>query len=225
MAKMVATGKYFWAAFILAAVTLVQGPISNSVLERFSNGATGDWSTVSTRWVIWDIGVRLFAEHPLLGLGYGGWGPAFQQASGNVLGRSFPPHNFVLQAWADGGALSALLVLAFVAAVVRSLWRRVRFAEPQDVTDWALVAAGFAWLWLHGLGDATAFFGDIRTVTLVGVLLGLTWMGLPAREHPREDTAVAVGSTTAAAPPTSVVEKAPIQVVQDVRLPVKIKPV
>lgn len=130
--------------------------------------------SLSTRAVIWDVASTLFSQNQVLGLGFGGWGENFYAFSGGALGRFFPPHNIIIAAWADYGMGGALMLCAFMAFILIGHIRRMGSSPLPISGAWGWSLAAFAWLWIHGMADAVTFYGDMRTLGVVGLLLGFT---------------------------------------------------
>lgn len=129
--------------------------------------------SLSTRNVIWDAATLMFGDNRVLGLGYGGWGEAFSAYSGGALGRSFPPHNIIIAAWADAGLVGATLLVLFIAAVVVTHFRQIDKAAGREIYALAFSLGAFLWLFIHGMADAVTFYGDLRTMVLPALLLGI----------------------------------------------------
>ncbi|BCW37356.1 hypothetical protein StoSoilA2_34120 [Arthrobacter sp. StoSoilA2] len=128
--------------------------------------------SLGTRAVIWDVASELFMEHPVLGLGFGGWGENFFAYSGGALGRTFPPHNILIATWSDYGIGGAAVLVALIIALIFGHLRRMGSPPVPVSSAWGWSLAAFLWTWIHGMADATTFYGDIRTATVLGLLTG-----------------------------------------------------
>ena len=102
-------------ALILVAVPLVPRLMESSLLSRYQytvdtyqEGA----DFLGGRLDLWREALRLFREHPLIGIGWGGYGnyvtEAFREAHGNV----FNVHNIYLQFLAETGLVGTILILS-----------------------------------------------------------------------------------------------------------------
>lgn len=111
-------------------------------------GALGLDLSSSTRLDLWSAALRMTADHPLLGVGYGGFSSALPaywtgDASGfaavsSTVGYSHA-HNLPLTLLASGGVVGLILAAGFVVALVR---RARVHAVLADRANLALVAAG-----------------------------------------------------------------------------------
>jgi O-antigen ligase len=92
-----------------------------------------------TRVDAFGAGLRLFAAHPVFGVGFG----QFQTASGEYLidAMTTYPHNSVIRVLAEQGVVGALMAGAVVLALARSLWRSV---HPLRLTAIAVLVAYLA---------------------------------------------------------------------------------
>ncbi len=106
-----------------------------SLLSRSVQSATGDGGgnyqpvtgNAGARVEYWLAGFRMFREHPLIGSGLTTFGDATRWLLPPGLQRSVDPHNEVVRAFAEGGLLGGVPVVAvFLAALVLlvSLLRR-----------------------------------------------------------------------------------------------------
>lgn len=142
---------------------ITQGPPAPADLSSQSVDALG------TRVRIWRVAAQVFEQRPYGAFGYGGWSEVYgPRAAASGLNPAFPPHNWVIAAWADTGllgtALTIVLVLLSAWTVIRTS-RRTRGSERL-----AAFAVGIAlgWIVLHGLGDNTGFAGGPRLIPVVG---------------------------------------------------------
>jgi O-antigen ligase len=139
--------------------------------------------TLGDRGALWTLAARAFADHPFLGLGYGGWSDYVSEFFYTVFPTDrtfqiFPPHNFVIQAWADGGIVLALLAL--VAAVIPIVGAvrllnafRTRRPTSSDALSAAALFVAAVWVVAHGTLDTTSFFGENHTIAFVAVVVAL----------------------------------------------------
>jgi O-antigen ligase len=139
--------------------------------------------TLGDRGALWTLAGRAFADHPFLGLGYGGWSEYISDSFYTVFPADrtfqiFPPHNFVIQAWSDGGIVLAVLVL--IAAVIPivgavRLLNALRTRRPvsADVLSATALLVASAWVVAHGTLDTTSFFGENHTIAFIAVVVAL----------------------------------------------------
>jgi putative inorganic carbon (HCO3(-)) transporter len=85
---------------------------------------------VSTRLVLWDMSWKMFLDHPWLGVGMGDYSiEAQKRLAGRAVRTTVDSHNVFLQVLATRGLLGFLPFIAYLAVLVRSLWRSMR-ASP-----------------------------------------------------------------------------------------------
>jgi hypothetical protein len=131
---------------------------------RLGEGMSGSHNVTSGRTVIWDLGVRVFARHPVRGVGLGGFEQAFEaeRVGAHPLPKTRParaPHNDFLGLAAEVGVLGPVLLLW---ALVWLAWPLLR-AGPE-----ARVAPAAAWL-----GGMVLLMLGLDTLELMH-----TWVGL-----------------------------------------------
>jgi O-antigen ligase len=170
---------------LLAASAVVSPPTFNRLVTRFSaqmeNFPASPYGQIAGR------AAEMVRQHPVLGRGYNGfrtgcddpryfrgwlW-PAEPAIDGWRDGCNMHPHNHYLQVATDAGlpglALFTLLVLAWLAALMRGLWRdpdplRVSLFVAALIAQWPLASTSSAFaieigglfFVLLGLGLATA---------------------------------------------------------------------
>jgi len=141
--RWVATARVLYVA---AALAVVGTPLILS--EPGSAAVRGLWEhtwrtwTVESRLDLYARAAEQFIEHPLLGLGVGGFNDLNTWDHGGERGAHFPVHDTYLWAFVDLGIGGGLLVAGLVAAgIVRCLRAAARRAPPDGA---AVVAAGIA---------------------------------------------------------------------------------
>jgi O-antigen ligase len=168
-----------------AAVLLVAAAFSvPATRDRVLDTSPLAGSTVSGRTLLWDETLHLVAHHLLIGVGPSGYLDAIPAEHNRVwrveVGPSNPPdspHNWLLQAAADGGIPLAGLAIA-LAAVVMWRGRRAVSGQPSPAED-----AAFAGMWaaLAGYGIALAFAFTSPGVTPLAAFFGGALVALPPR--------------------------------------------
>ena len=161
---------------LLALVVTLAAP--GLVRERFATLANSG-GEISTRLDIWHTALNIWENHPLIGVGLGGFPQAYSQAF--VPGKAFLPstvfqppphaHNIFLQLMAEQGILG---LLAFVAILVVAVRITLRLRRSRDRSA-RLLGSGFlaalAAFLVHNLFDVT--FEDPQTGLYVFVVFGL----------------------------------------------------
>ena len=152
--------------------------------------------SVGDRGRLWSLAGSAFLEHPMLGLGYGGWVDYLREHKETVFeaGRAFqefPAHNFIIQAWADAGIpLAVLVTVIAVLPVVQGVRRLgVLRSNPlfgRENLQASVLVIALVWLFIHSLADTTGFFGENHTLPFLATVAALLHAGT------RNDSAEAV---------------------------------
>lgn len=168
------------ALALLAGLVVVLGALVIFLASTGSSLFTTSVTTFGVRGRIWALAGHGFSQHPILGLGYGGWADYLVDNASAVFdpGRGlqdFPTHNFIIQAWADGGLVLALLV------TVASVFPIVSALHGLRTQKYALVSFNFAkrlvlvvavvWIFAHSFADTTGFFGENHTLPIFALLV------------------------------------------------------
>jgi len=145
------------------------------------------------RTAIWAYGLSAFIDHPLLGLGYGGWEAGFAAyAAENGLDRNdFPPHNLLLAVWSKTGLAGLVLTIVFIVMVSGIVIRTLSWPHKLDIKLSAFCAMALGWVLLQGLGENTDIFGEIHLLPVVALLIA--YLGHHAGEGNRYRGRHAVG--------------------------------
>lgn len=135
-----------------------------------------------------------FREHPVSGLGFGGWAQRWASNAGTYgLGSELPPHNFLVLEWANAGIVAVVILVIVLLTVLASYLRMVRRSEQRAQAGYySMLLAALVWIVAHGMFDNTAFFGTAHILPLFAVLIVLTFDFAPepgtgsvrSRQHP-----------------------------------------
>lgn len=167
-----------WVGGLAAAIGLAVMTVQADLLDV---GAQAGGSRLQ----IWGTALPLLSQHPLLGLGFGGW-EAWTAENFRYVGitERYPPQNLILITWAWIGLSGAFLAAGFAFSVLAEPWRALRNGgsrrrSPADLRDGATyLALGLLFLWFVIQSMATnAAFTDIRIGVPLGVALGLLGRG------------------------------------------------
>ena len=168
-----------WVLVVLAIAGIVLAlalftPMRDAFLARLQQLTDLRADTTRTRIELWRAGLRMFALHPLLGVGLDGYAAAFPPYRTATLtriewgGTPGKAHNDAIQILATQGSLGAAAALAIVIFVALALWHIARRGNPD--TRIAAVAVGAA---LAGYGAANLVgFGTVATSALAAALAG-----------------------------------------------------
>jgi O-antigen ligase len=167
--------------------------------NRYTQTASTD-SSAATRPVLWDAGLQIALDHPILGVGHGRFkeiSPQYasridrslleRQEAGTALG-TFEPHNDFLNIWLSWGTGAILLYLGLLAMTVKNYLEVFLRTDEPLLKGLALggIGAVFALAgnsFFHNLFDST-----LTMWLLAGLSLALTKVMLakpPRRRRPR----------------------------------------
>jgi O-antigen ligase len=130
-------------------------------------------ATFVSREQIWHYATQMIHQHPLAGLGFGGWEQRFQLNT-YVTGATtpLPAHNSLFILWLQSGLPGVLCGLALTAAIFGAA-ARASGASDADTRTLAVAAAGaFTWYFAQGLGENFGLVGEVHMTPLLGALLG-----------------------------------------------------
>lgn len=142
-------------------------------------GAAG--VSFESRTAIWSVALPILIEHPVNGLGFGGWALWAEENLRHLgLSVAYPPHNLLLIGWSWTGILGAAVLGAFLTLTLWQSW--TRGARPgtggQRVASVGLFCA-FAWFAIQSM-FTNAAVTDIR----IGIPLGISLAALAALTLP-----------------------------------------
>lgn len=147
---------------VILLVALIFSSIGSQVFLNVADDfVTSSEKTLVPRYVLWGQAIKAIGENPILGLGFGGWQERWEagQVEANFLYR--PAHNWLLQAWLDGGliyaAANVVLAVVTVAITFRALIASRNVGEARFI---ALASSTFLWSYIHGTLDNTPIFAD-----------------------------------------------------------------
>ena len=152
-------------------------------------------ATLGSREQIWSYATRMVAEHPLAGLGFGGWEQRFElHASLTGGAATIPAHNSLFILWLQSGLPGVLCGVGLVACIYAAL---TQAARSLDATTSALalgVGGAFTWYFAQGLGENFGLIGEVHMTPLLGALLGYVCARYDAALEPHELSETVRGS-------------------------------
>lgn len=186
--------KRAWVLIAIATVAVILlvplvTPLRAPLLARMQQLTDISAATSRTRVELWRAGVRMFQDHPLLGVGPDAYLAAFPRYRTTTVtriewgGTPAKAHNDAVQILATQGLLGALAALAIVVFCARALWRIARRASPDAQEVGIAVGAALAGYVAANLVG----FGTVATGALAAALSG--WAARAARTveaHPAE---------------------------------------
>lgn len=162
------------------------------VLERLGKSTLagtpgeGQQTLYTARGFIWADTLKLIAEHPWLGTGFGAYATAFAKYTERD-SAYFPieqAHNDYLQIWADTGVVGGVLALWFLIIVWRNFARGIKHPDPVLAALVLGAGGGIFALLVHSIFD---FNLQLPSNSLMFLLLAtiITVIGAPARSQKR----------------------------------------
>lgn len=160
----------FAAAVGLAAgVVILALPLSQDLLTDYRYNTL---ATLGSREELWRYAMQMIEQHPLTGLGFGGWEQRFQVYAAMTGTAAMPAHNSLFILWMQSGLPGLLGGLVFVAAVYAAVARTLRSPDFES-RQLAMAAAGaLSWYFVQGLGENFGLVGEVHMTPLIGALLG-----------------------------------------------------
>jgi len=123
-----------WGLFSIGVAALIMAsPVATSIRDRITMSPTNQ--EYSFRWTAITSGLNLVAEHPLLGVGFNGFGDRRRAVAEDWLATAASEAglartaNQYVQTATDGGLLAVLALLLFVGLTLRNAWRAIGWRE------------------------------------------------------------------------------------------------
>lgn len=122
---------------VLAGVAWLALQVTDQMLlERYQD------SSMSGREDIWTLGLRIFWDHPVFGVGTGNFFEASQGRLASYHGR-VGTHNELIRALSEHGLVGASIWLAFVTSALMRVWQEQRGLARAVSLSWLLMAVAF----------------------------------------------------------------------------------
>jgi O-antigen ligase len=166
-----------------AVVVLVSGMIlggtlfaaSSTFRSRVLDAVLMRTESEVQRVYLWDASVRMGADHPVLGVGPGGWSrlaPEYIRGDEDWVSMAHP-HSDPLYLWSTTGALGLLAVLSVVAVFYSAGLRTLSSVDEQDM-DYSLLQGGLlAAFGLLVMGIFQTYLTDGENMLTLGYIAGL----------------------------------------------------
>jgi hypothetical protein len=151
--------------------------------------------TLIPRYTLWGEAIRAIVENPLGGLGFGGWEQRWFDGQVAADFNYRPAHDWLLQAWLDGGVLYAAANVALVVAIVACMLRSLNQAQGSTQARLIALSGGaFLWSFIHGTLDNTPIFGDPPACVFLAIAAALM-IAVGDRNFPLEPASNASAAT------------------------------
>jgi O-antigen ligase len=121
------------ASFAFLVLLLAAGVGSAAILYGIKHGRLPGGNSMLVRWQYWAASARMYADHPLTGIGPGNFGyyyPHYKPAP--ALESVSDPHNFLLSLATQYGPLG---LLGFLAMVCVPLWQSIASSRKMKAAD------------------------------------------------------------------------------------------
>ncbi|GAX86869.1 conserved hypothetical protein [Lebetimonas natsushimae] len=130
-------------------------------------------STTEIRLLIWKYGIEQFLQHPIIGLGFGGWQENFKiYALKMGIGTGFPPHNTLLYLWAQSGIFVVIFALLFIFYIIKFGLILIKSSIKELQGLGIAILGAFGWTFIHGMGTNFGLIGEIHMEIILATLLG-----------------------------------------------------
>jgi O-Antigen ligase len=196
------------AVLLVTVIALLAGGITGAALEGAPQGVSPERgadparlkSLDTNRYAYWDAAVQAWADHPLIGMGSGGFLVEWLKVDTRV-DQSGDAHSLYLETAAELGVVGFVLLVLFLGGAGAGAVRLAR----QDTAAATGIAAGMAAWALHAGLD---WDWEMPAVTLMALLLaaaGIAWseergVGPTARRRQTAGAGAAAGGVPEASP-------------------------
>lgn len=171
-------GRSFLLLVPAVAVVLAVG-VPSVLQERFAAGGGSGGSELASRADFWDVGLTIWADRPVVGVGVGTFPEAYAEA--RVVDKGFLPntaleppphaHNLAIHVLAEQGLVGLVLLGAILATAVRRAARVRRVADPPAAILASGMLAAIAGFLVHNLFEVTLLENTgIQVWGMLGIL-------------------------------------------------------
>jgi len=150
-------------AFLLAWKTILPA----SVVDRITMTETESGeieASAAHRLELWDRAMALFEQHPVFGIGFGGFGLSMPE------GELTDTHNFYMKTMSEQGIIGLSVLAALLLAALRSAWRLIRRAQTPFHKG-----LGFGFMGCVIAMMITNIFGDRWSYFVLGSYFWILW--------------------------------------------------
>ncbi|MDN5301112.1 MAG: hypothetical protein PWQ60_626 [Thermoanaerobacteraceae bacterium] len=132
-----------FAVIILAVVLIFRESIMHLIpqdlLERFSQISL-ETQTASERFVFYKDAFKIIKEHPIFGIGGGGWSSVYFMYQ-SYLYWTTQTHNYIFQVWIEAGTVG---LLSLIAVIVSLIYVFMKVYKTERHKDTRIIAVGAA---------------------------------------------------------------------------------
>ncbi len=157
------------ATALVALAVLLVSPFGREIVDDYRYATL---ATLGSREELWGYAVQMIGQHPLTGLGFGGWERLFEWQAFLTGSGVMPAHNSLFILWLQSGLFGVLAGVGWIVAVYAGVFRVLRVRDVETL-ELAMAALGaFSWYLLQGLGENFGLVGEAHMTPLIGGLLG-----------------------------------------------------
>ena len=129
--------------------------------------------TLVIREKIWAVAWREFVNHPVTGLGVGGWDEVWPHYAVQLgLPTTLPPHNSLLIAATEAGAPALLLSAGVIVCILSLGIRAVRCEDRRTVSAGVALLGAYGWVVIESMGTNYGVIGEMHAVPVIAALSG-----------------------------------------------------
>lgn len=187
--KIKISGRHLRLGMLVAALLIIGAVIFsyNNWNSYFTQGSiarltniTLEDENVQLRFEFNHDAVKIVKDHPLTGIGSGGWEDLYHHYASHLY-WSNKTHNYFLQTWVEAGTLGFMALLAVWGAFISMLWKYSKKSkEEKEVQNIPLFWGGAVAVLLLGAHSSIDFDMSYPAVAfllfgLMGVLNGMSW--------------------------------------------------
>jgi O-antigen ligase len=162
----------FAATIGIAAVTIVlMLPLAQELLDEYRSNTL---ATLGTRGELWSYAVQFLGQHPIRGLGFGGWEKLFELQAALTGSRTImPAHNSFFILWLQSG-LPGVIGGVLLVGTIYAAATKVLSSRDYATRQLAMAAiSAFSWYFVQGLGENFGLVGEAHMTPLLAALLGV----------------------------------------------------
>jgi len=162
-----------WAKSCLIVGLILGGLLLIQHLDTIAPALGDSWSD---RVLLWNFGRISFPDHPLRGLGFGGWEIAIKEyvKQTGYPRIAPPPHNTIIALWSQSGLIAALLGVLFIVETLVFIWRSRNTPRWRGFMTCATLA--MAWYFIHQQADNWGLVNERHIMPIAAMLIGIVYV-------------------------------------------------
>jgi len=170
-------------AFITVVILLGAGLVAILNTEKFQNLVKVDEHTsIATRLEIWQVGLKLIEENPVLGIGLGEYENNYKKRASELLGHEpyeqnrLHSHNLYMETWLNAGFFGLVAFLWLLVLIFIHIKKTLRFLSVELRQIMVAVSMMLVYILLHGVVDVQFWKNDLALVfwLVVAIVFSIT---------------------------------------------------